>query len=232
MRRGCAGSRGPRRGAGHGLQPGERVPGVGVDARTPIRNDAPRGHESSDRDRRRGVSGNRRVGEGRFVLDSLARGSGGGRRLRRLPSSPDRGWGSRGRPDGHGGHGLPSGGGRLRRRAGGVRLWASPRAGARVVQLAGPHGQLGSSPRRWGGGAGASADGVFTPTGATSVAFDAYEADRRLFFGGVTATWLVVQFHGELAYAGGFDAAPEGAETGYDPSAGSLMASLAFRLLF
>ncbi len=79
---------------------------------------------------------------------------------------------------------------------------------------------------------GASADGVFTPTGATSVAFDAYEADRRLFFGGVTATWLVVQFHGELAYAGGFDAAPEGAETGYDPSAGSLMASLAFRLLF
>lgn len=79
---------------------------------------------------------------------------------------------------------------------------------------------------------GASADGVFTPSGATPVAFDAYDTDRRLFFGGVTATWLVVQFHGELAYAGGFDGAPDDAETSYDPSAGSLMASLAFRLLF
>ena len=78
----------------------------------------------------------------------------------------------------------------------------------------------------------ASAGGVFTPAGSTSLAFDGYETDRRLFFGGVTGTWLVVQFHGELAYAGGFDAAPEGAATAYDPSAGSLMGSLAFRLLF
>ena len=79
---------------------------------------------------------------------------------------------------------------------------------------------------------GASSDGVFTPVGASAVAFDSYEASRRLFFGGVTATWLVVQFHGELAYAGGFDAAPADAGTDYDPSAGSLMGSLAFRLLF
>jgi hypothetical protein len=78
----------------------------------------------------------------------------------------------------------------------------------------------------------ASADGAFTPVGSSTFSFDGYEADRRLFFGGVTATWLVVQFHGELAYAGGGAAAPEGGGTDFDPSAGSLMGALAFRLLF
>ena len=52
------------------------------------------------------------------------------------------------------------------------------------------------------------------------------------FFGGVTATWLVTQFHGELAYLSGYEAREGGASGGvYDPTAGSLLATLTFRLL-
>lgn len=80
----------------------------------------------------------------------------------------------------------------------------------------------------------ASAGGSVDPTGGsgTAVAFDGFTADRMLFFGGVTATWLITQFHGELAYAGGYDVRASGAAQGlYDPTAGSLLATLTFRIL-
>lgn len=69
--------------------------------------------------------------------------------------------------------------------------------------------------------------------GSAEVSFDGFSADRMLFFGGVTATWLVTQVHGELAYASGYEAREGGAAGGvYDPTAGSLLATLTFRLLF
>lgn len=79
----------------------------------------------------------------------------------------------------------------------------------------------------------ATADGSARPTGgAGEVAFDGFSADRVLFFGGVTATWLITQFHGELAYLSGYEAREGGAAGGvYDPTAGSLLATLTFRLL-
>lgn len=82
----------------------------------------------------------------------------------------------------------------------------------------------------------ASSDGSFTPAGGSatsgSVSFDGFTADRMLFFGGVTATWLVTQFHGELGYAAGYDARPDSGPDTFDPTAGSLLATLTFRILF
>lgn len=82
----------------------------------------------------------------------------------------------------------------------------------------------------------AASDGSFVPAGgsapASPVSFDGFSADRVLFFGGVTATWLVTQFHGELGYASGYDARPDAGPDAYDPTAGSLLATLTFRILF
>lgn len=83
----------------------------------------------------------------------------------------------------------------------------------------------------------AGSEGSFAPAGGSttsaSVAFDDFSADRVLFFGGVTATWLVTQFHGELGYASGWDARSDAGSSGaYDPTAGSLLATLTFRILF
>ncbi len=79
-------------------------------------------------------------------------------------------------------------------------------------------------------------DGVMQPTSASGavgpVAFEGFEAERVLFFGGVTATWLVMQLHGELAYAAGYDERPADGGPGYDPTAGSLLATATFRILF
>ena len=80
----------------------------------------------------------------------------------------------------------------------------------------------------------ASAHGSLRAAGAGgSLPFDGFTAQRALFHGGVTATWLVTQFHGELAYASGYEARSEGSGGGrYDPTAGSLLATLTFRILF
>ncbi len=80
----------------------------------------------------------------------------------------------------------------------------------------------------------ATADGTMQPAGGgSSVAFEGLAADRTLFFGGVTFTRLVTQFHGELAYASGYEARADGAGGDrYDPTGGSLLATLTFRILF
>jgi hypothetical protein len=81
-----------------------------------------------------------------------------------------------------------------------------------------------------------SADGTVTSGPATSssgvVVFDDLEADRILFFGGATWTWLVTQLHAEAGYASGFEPLDDSAAGGFDPSAGSLFGSLTFRILF
>ncbi len=77
-----------------------------------------------------------------------------------------------------------------------------------------------------------SADGSFVPGAGVPVPFDDVHARRTLFFGGVTATWLIVQFHGELGYAGGYDPVDEASSVDFDPSAGSLVGSVSFRVLF
>lgn len=80
----------------------------------------------------------------------------------------------------------------------------------------------------------ATADGALQPSrGGGPVSFGGLTADRTLFYGGVTATWLVTQLHGEIGYASGYKARTDGAgRERYDPTAGSLLATLTFRALF
>lgn len=78
----------------------------------------------------------------------------------------------------------------------------------------------------------ASADGSFVPDAGVPVPFEDFDTRRTLFFGGVTATWLIVQFHGELGYAGGYDGVAGASSADFDPSAGSLVGSLTLRVLF
>jgi hypothetical protein len=81
-----------------------------------------------------------------------------------------------------------------------------------------------------------SADGSLGPAGPASSSgvtlFDDLQADRILFFGGVTWTWLVTQLHAELGYASGFEATSAAGAGAFDPTAGSLLASVTFRILF
>lgn len=78
-------------------------------------------------------------------------------------------------------------------------------------------------------------DGSFMPPMGTErggpVPFSGYRTDRTLFFGGVTATFLVVQVHGEAGYASGFDPVEGRAAGAFDPSAGSVFVSLSARLI-
>lgn len=82
-------------------------------------------------------------------------------------------------------------------------------------------------------------DGTFLPgvgagaAGAAPLSFERFRTERRLFFGGATLTLLVLQLHGEAGYAAGFEARPTDAPSGgFDPSAGSLFATISARLLF
>ncbi|MBT8336874.1 MAG: hypothetical protein KJO11_09740 [Gemmatimonadetes bacterium] len=81
-----------------------------------------------------------------------------------------------------------------------------------------------------------SADGTLGPAGPAAssgaVVFEDLEADRILFFGGVTWTWLVTQLHAELGYASGFESTSDPAAGAFDPTAGALLGSLTFRILF
>ena len=81
-----------------------------------------------------------------------------------------------------------------------------------------------------------SADGTIgpaTPTASSGVVvFEDFEADRILFFGGATFTWLITQLHAELGYASGFEARSQSETSGFDPTAGTLLGSLTFRILF
>lgn len=82
-------------------------------------------------------------------------------------------------------------------------------------------------------------DGTFLPgvgagaAGAAPLAFERFRTERSLFFGGATLTLLVLQLHGEAGYAAGFEARPADAPPGgFDPSGGSLFATISARLLF
>lgn len=79
------------------------------------------------------------------------------------------------------------------------------------------------------------ADGRFSVPGGPGSdfprSFSGFRTDRTLFFGGLTATFLVLQVHGEAGYAAGFDPVTGRAGDAFDPSAGSVFASLSARLL-
>jgi hypothetical protein len=125
--------------------------------------------------------------------------------------------------------------------------WRSPEApGAAEVRLEGPvatsvRATLGKDLLALGISAGVGwervqSDGSFgvvrgDGTG-NSVSAEGFRTDRTLFFGGLTATFLVLQVHGEAGYAAGFEPLSDRPDDAFDPSAGSVFASLSARLLF
>lgn len=134
----------------------------------------------------------------------------------------------------------------VRRHMGDVE-WTGPSAlGSRRIELAGPtvtslRASVGKDLLALGisGGIGwerVESDGRFSPPTApggtpTLVAFEGFRTDRTLFFGGVTATFLVLQVHGEVGYAAGFEPVEGRPTDAFDPSAGSVFFSLSGRLL-
>ena len=57
-----------------------------------------------------------------------------------------------------------------------------------------------------------------------------FTSDRRLFFGGLSYTFLVLQLAAEGGFATGWEEVPERSDGGYDPTAGSIFGSLSGRL--
>jgi hypothetical protein len=126
--------------------------------------------------------------------------------------------------------------------------WAgSSGSGARIVELDAPRvtslrASVGKDLLALGISAGVGwerveSDGRFSPPGggsggAAAVEFSGLRTDRTLFFGGLTATFLVLQLHGEAGYAAGFDPVQGRSDPAFDPTAGSIFFSLSGRLLF
>ena len=59
-----------------------------------------------------------------------------------------------------------------------------------------------------------------------------FTSERSLFFGGLSFTFLVLQFAAEGGLATGWDAVPDRERGGYDPTAGTIFGALAARLTF
>ena len=59
-----------------------------------------------------------------------------------------------------------------------------------------------------------------------------FVSDRALFFGGLSYTFLVLQFAAEGGFATGWDQPPGRDPTAYDPTAGTIFASVSARLTF
>jgi hypothetical protein len=79
-----------------------------------------------------------------------------------------------------------------------------------------------------------SGDGRITVSGASSAVgsatVDGFSSERKLIFGGLSLSMLVLQLSAEGGLARGFPAVPGGATTGYDSGASSFFFSAAGRL--
>jgi len=71
----------------------------------------------------------------------------------------------------------------------------------------------------------AEADGTVAEASSSS-----FEASRSTIFGGASMNFLILQLSGEIGWAGGFDRVDEYLGAPFDPTSGSLYASMAFRL--
>ena len=83
----------------------------------------------------------------------------------------------------------------------------------------------------WERYAGDARIGAVAPDGERGSAdLDGFVSDRRIYFAGVSLTYLIVQLAAEGGWASGFDAVAGRPQGAYDPSSGSFFLSFGARL--